>query len=399
MSMVKAVSVAAIIVCLSPMAWGGISFQGLDDLTGGDFYSYALGVSADGSTVVGMSHSASGDQAFRWKNGVMTGLGYMPGGNSSEGFSVSSDGSVVVGRGNSNSGNEAFRWTQTGGMAQLGDLPTGNFWSEGFGVSSDGSKVVGRGQVEGHGQPSSYGEAYRWKDLNLNGQVDLDEKLDNHSDFSLGQLPGGYGSQALGISADGSVVVGQGTSASGDEAFRWTQAGGMVGLGDLTGGSFRSSARAVSADGSVVVGQATSASGNEAFRWTQTEGMVDLGDLPGGTPPGSGNLAWDVSADGSIVVGMANFIEGQWSAPNQKAFIWDATNKMRSLQDMLVDDFGVNLEDWMLLSATGISDDGRTFVGYGRNPNGDIEAWVATIPEPATMFLLALGGIVFTRRQ
>jgi probable HAF family extracellular repeat protein len=54
------------------------------------------------------------------------------------------------------------------------------------------------------------------------------------------------------------------------------------GLGDLAGGSFSSFAIGVSADGSVVVGQGLSASGSEAFRWTSGTGMVGLGDLPGG---------------------------------------------------------------------------------------------------------------------
>ncbi len=45
----------------------------------------------------------------------------------------------------------------------------------------------------------------------------------------------------------------------GSEAFHWTQAGGMVGLGDLPGGTFGSRAFFVSADGSVVwpMGRAT----------------------------------------------------------------------------------------------------------------------------------------------
>ena len=38
-------------------------------------------------------------------------------------------------------------------------------------------------------------------------------------------------------SGDGSVVVGNTHNASGREAFRWTSAGGMVGLGDLPGGA------------------------------------------------------------------------------------------------------------------------------------------------------------------
>jgi len=56
----------------------------------------------------------------------------------------------------------------------------------------------------------------------------------------------------------------------------------MVGLGDLPGGSFSSYADGVSANGSVVVGYGNSANGNEAFRWTQGTGMVGLGDLSGG---------------------------------------------------------------------------------------------------------------------
>ena len=55
-----------------------VSFQGLGDLPGGGFWSNAVGVSADGSVVVGFSDSSASDigEAFRWENGVMTGLGY-----------------------------------------------------------------------------------------------------------------------------------------------------------------------------------------------------------------------------------------------------------------------------------------------------------------------------------
>ncbi len=103
-------------------------------------------------------------------------------------------------------------------------------------------------------------------------------------DFTpLGDLPGGgVLSVATGVNSDGLVVVGQSASASGNEAFRWTQVDSMVGLGDLAGGVFSSSANGVNSDGSVVVGRGISASGSEAFRWTQVGGMVGLGDLPGG---------------------------------------------------------------------------------------------------------------------
>ncbi|HDZ68804.1 MAG TPA: PEP-CTERM sorting domain-containing protein, partial [Phycisphaerales bacterium] len=109
-------------VCLSQA--NTVSFQGLGDLPGGGFWSNAVGVSADGSVVVGRGFSASGFEAFRWENGVMIGLGDLPGdGFYSNAFDVSANGSVVVGIGGSDSGPEAFRWTAGGGMVGLGDLP------------------------------------------------------------------------------------------------------------------------------------------------------------------------------------------------------------------------------------------------------------------------------------
>jgi probable HAF family extracellular repeat protein len=87
------------------------------------------------------------------------------------------------------------------------------------------------------------------------------------------------------------------------EAFLWTEEHGMVGLGDLSGGDFYSNAEGVSADGSIVVGFSRSGSGREAFLWTQYDGMVGLGDLPGGV---FDSVAFGISADRSTVVGFSN---------------------------------------------------------------------------------------------
>ena len=40
-------------------------------------------------------------------------------------------------------------------------------------------------------------------------------------------------------------------------------------------------------------------------------------------------------------------------------------------------------EGWTLEEANAISSDGRFIVGTGTNPDGNIEAWVATIPNPS----------------
>lgn len=122
----------------------------------------------------------------------------------------------------------------------------------------------------------------------------------------LGQMPGVViqpgqcGTQALGISGDGSVIAGAGcVSSVSTEAFRWTAAGGYQPLGDLGGGS--SDARAASFDGSVVVGQSTDATGTpRAYRWTAAQGMVALPLLPAGT---FGNEADSVTDDGTMAAG------------------------------------------------------------------------------------------------
>lgn len=86
--------------------------------------------------------------------------------------------------------------------------------------------------------------------------------------MGLGDLAGGdYSSIARAVSADGAVVTGGSFNTHEVlEAYRWTEADGLVGL---TGGS---DGYAASADGSVIVGETNTAGGIEAFRWTQESG-------------------------------------------------------------------------------------------------------------------------------
>jgi uncharacterized membrane protein len=166
----------------------------------------------------------------------------------------------------------------------------------------------------------------------------------------------------------------------------------MVGLGDLPGYDISSMARAVSADGSVVVGRGSSESGWETFRWTAEDGMVGLGDIPGGIFQSAGEA---VSADGSVVVGM-----GAGPASPNLASIWlAADDQMYDLRYWLMDNFGFDLSRWELRTAYGISADGRTIVGYGFNPDGQSEAWIAHIPEPSTLCLVAVGALALAKRR
>ena len=53
---------------------------------------------------------------------------------------------------------------------------------------------------------------------------------------------------------------------------------------------------------------------------------------------------------------------------------------MRRLDTALVNEFGLNLTGWQLFAANAISPDGRAIVGFGFNPSGQPEAFLAIIP-------------------
>jgi uncharacterized membrane protein len=326
---------------------------------GGSYFTCAkpYGVSNDG-LVVGQT---SNEKAFRWTQAEgMVSLGV--GGTASCAYGVSADGSVVVGyRRVDIGGDEAFRWSQLSGTTVL---PSDPGHAKADAVSADGSVVVGWVSER----------ASRWtQDTGL---------------LDLGCLGDDWLSYAHDVSADGSVVVGRNGCCGDEKAFRWTETGGMValpgGIGDACG---------VSADGSVVVGEGWVDPGGpwvpwgwHAFRWTQATGSADLGHLPG--DPDRGYFPEDVSGDGSVVVGV-----GDATAGDQVAFIWDDDHGMRRLQDVLIVDYGLDLGELNLTHVTAISDNGLHIVGYGEYTYGGYEAWVATIPDPSTVALLAMGAL------
>lgn len=346
------------------------SFQGLGFLSGAQSHTNIAGISADGSTIIGGQRLTPSDSlAFRWTIGSgMQPLGTLPGMLGATLRDVSADGSAIAGLATNGSGFAGFRWTESGGFQNLG------FFSQTDAISGDGLTVLGQGTLSG--------EIWR-------------------SDTGWTSLPGGYGvltgyGAGGALSSDGSIIaatVGQSGSFV-TEAARWTP-GGVETLGLLPGG-VSSAVGGMSSNGEVVVGGGESTSRNvpsEAFRWsTDSAGMSFLGDLLGGD---SWSFAYDVSNDGRIVIG-----EGT-DAIGASAFIWDETNGIRALQDVLTNDYDLDLDGWRLTSARGISDDGLTITGIGINPDGLQEGWIVTIPAPSTFAafgLLAFAGSTRRRR-
>ena len=219
----------------------------------------AQDVSSDGNVIVGHAY-ANAFSSIRWiKNGNSFGQ-WQPIGvsasnvNGSISHATSADGSVSVGQLilQPNYGvYEAFH-TSPSGTARLGDVPGGRFNSTAMDVSADGSVVVGVGEANGR----SY--AFRWS--KSEGIMPLDEVT-----------PETYYSEAAAVSADGSVIVGLSYPLG---AFRWTRERGTESIFQLlanqgvnVAGWNGTRALGVSADGRFIVGDGDDPSGNYRGWW------------------------------------------------------------------------------------------------------------------------------------
>ena len=321
--------------------------------------SHASGVSDDGTIVVGVSQSASpsGFEAFRWTAATgLTKFAVTTARPTSRAHGISGDGNYIVGESQTGSNVQGFRGTTTS-VSLLGFMTGSGTFSVGQATTPDGGVIVG------WGSSSSTLQAFRWTPTG--GFVELGFLMS----------PVGLGTQvrsaAYAVSRDGSAVAGYSTSPASfasttgsTEAMRWTQATGMVGLGDLAGGAYNGRAFDISADGKTVIGYSDSMNGREAFRWTQAEGMVGLGDLPGGVFQSTAN---GISSDGSIIVGSST------SGNGGEAFVWTANLGMRSINEIM-QAHGIPLSGWSLGSCNAISADNRTIVGSGTH-NGFQEAF------------------------
>ena len=334
-----------------------VSFQGIGDLPGGRFHSEALGISDDGKILIGRSSSARFEEEGFFCAVRDSGLALQVLLGSS-GAPVSSEPRALTPNGEIIAGKivTARGIEAARWTAATGWVSLGDLAGGAFASQALGISIDGA-VVVGWGSSNIGLEAARW----VNGNA-----------LAMGDLSGGgFHSAAALVSADGRTVVGTGNSAQGFQVFRWTESTGMIGLGDLAGGEFSSEPFGMTPDAAIIVGEASSALGIEAFRWTQARGMEALGDLPGGT---FHSIAFDVSDAGAIIVGFGTTAQGA------EAFIWEATNGMRKMKTVIVAAGLREVESWQLTEATGISADGRIIVGNGLNPGGQNEGWIAKMP-------------------
>lgn len=377
-----------VVATAATVAWGSTAsgapmFIGLGDL-GADIgdplagTSAAAGVSGNGDVVVGYARNADAkNEAFRWTlSGGMVGLGEQPGASYSSywgfAYGASGDGTEIAGYAYPGVNQQiSFRWTSTDGLTALA-VPSGTVGSVSFGISNDGMTIVGESYMSGVQQPT------KWVDgTPLLLGVNIDQGT------------------AHAVSGDGSIVVGDSWKSGSPipgQVTRW------VGSDEIRMG-VEGTAYGISADGSTIVGTALLGSYFEAFSWSN-DTFTRLGGLDANAV-NPWSRATDASADGSIIVGITNVRMG--GSEDNAAFIWDATNGMRLLKDVLVDDWGLDLTGWGTLAQgnLSISDDGLVIAGTGTPPGGGQQGWVAIIPEPGTGLLVMTGllGIAYRERR
>ncbi len=338
-------------------------------LGGSPSHTHLGGLSDDGQVVFGQSN----DLLFRWTDA--TGMQLLSS-SYAQPTDVSADGRVAIGLGEG-----GWRWTEDEGLNPLvvtkknKTVPTGP-----YGISSDGSIVVG-GKTSGRN-----GEAFRWSEQS--GLV------------TLPMFPGHDTASAYDVSADGQIVVGLGwrnrPSGSPRIPLYWIGNSVPSAIPSPTGFEWDvAQADSVSPDGTVVTGWNSITNDNTiGFRWNiGTAEPEIIGWTLAGTSPQM-TVPRDVSTAGEIIVGFEQFGTGR------EARIWDTVHGARDLQDVLANEYGLAdaLSGWVLNVATKVSPDGQNIAGYGTNPMGNTEGFLArlgalpsAVPEPQVVVLLLAG--------
>lgn len=350
-------------------------FTPLGHYGSGDF-SQATSVSDDGRFVGGHATGVIGGFSPIIWDGTEANFLTLPPGFDGGAYvnALSGDGLSAVAIGLGSTGFQGIRWDATGTPFTL---PTNPMTFSSFNaINYDGTVAAGfTNQTFG-----GLSDAVIWT---ASGGIQ-----------NIGTLPGWTGEASFtGMNNDGSRLVGYATDTM-RRAVTWDSVEGFKILETVPGGSGAGIAIDIAGDGSTVVGAVQVSNLNRPVFW-DADNQAHLIDLRDGYAVGEAN---GVSAGGVIVIG--NWRETEFSDElGSLAFVWDEVNGVRALQDMLTNEYGVDLMGWTLNTVTDITPDGLTFVGSGLNAAGQLEAYKVTVPAPAGLFVLGSVGLLSSRRR
>jgi uncharacterized membrane protein len=326
-------------------------------------------------------------------------------------YGMSRDGSTLTGSRSQDNTGRAFTWTLDGGFSVFGTTPVFGTGSSGQALSDDARFVAG------------------YRILSGTSSVFLHDRQAGTTTI-LGRLSGFPNNNVTGVSLDGNVVVGYGSTPFDDyRAFYWTPQGGFRAIPGLNNPSL---AYGVSSDGSKIIGVQFDNADTDGFVWSQSTGARSLerldpnwgtsanainssGTLIAGSATFEQNgfdtyaaviwedtriarrlpllagyseaQAFSLSDDGSVVVGLA------YESFTQAAFVWTEATGTVTMRDYL-ESFGVVIPDGVSLTGKiSVSADGRVFSGV------DGGGFMAVVPAPSSFGLLSLAGVCGSRRR
>jgi len=334
----------SVVVGLGPSPQGAFYWRWQEDPAPTYIGEDAYAISDDGTVIAGtMLDPVLGvDVAARWTEATgWQSIGYLPNAlncpSKSNAFDMSADGSTIVGLSWNGCSGRGFVWTEATGMQELEALQlTGNRASV---ISADGSQIAGFTK----GAVTSRTPAF-W-DLDTSGSV-LDPNfggevngLSNDGSVSVGTLyfagddffsafmrtasgvimklgalnPGQMAGRAVDISEDGGTIAGYDYIGNSREAWVWTSDDGIVSMNDrlaalgVMDAKTMLTCEAMSDDGNVVVGTALITQG-ETVGYIATFSSTEdpWTDLGGGTPGIAGlpQLTGSGSLEGGTPVGL-----------------------------------------------------------------------------------------------
>lgn len=364
---------------------------GLEDLRTDKSYHMVAGLNADGSVAVGQSELGGKAVAYVWsdRNGMMP-LSR----SSSIAWGISGDGSTIVGRSEAQGGEYATIWETASGVsfaeeqeAWAGiveervrdnsiELQSAHF-GEFNAISPDGRMLAG--QTESTKGRHGFWMGSLEEARNVTFSEKLVERAPESAIYAVTDEVSGLRYAATGTfggeQEDGHCL----TLRSMEEiACNTMQNRGFRAI-DCAIAPFPQEGKLVSVGGS-----STWASGGEyipVLRELENTGRdqigaitMELGALPGGDGAGLANV---ISQDGGMIAGNASI--GVYKKKEWRPFVWDTKNGMRDLQKLAVEEYGMNVENWDLRSATAISEDGMIIGGWGYDPIGQPEPWIMTL--------------------